>query len=74
MASLLNFGQERKVVIKKDLHDGRLHEIDMDSVMLIKSRARNVAKTRGAFGEVYFSMHSDILFRILRFKLLGCQI
>jgi len=74
MASLINFGQERTVIIKRDLHDGRLHEIDQESVMLIKDRARTIAKEKGAFGEVYFSMHSDILFRILGFKLLGCQI
>jgi len=59
MASLINFGQERTVIIKRDLHDGRLHDIDMESVQMIKDRARTIKREKGAFGEVYFSMYSS---------------
>jgi len=59
MASLINFGQERTVIIKQDLHDGRLHDINMESVQMIKNKARRISIQKGAFGDVYFSMYSS---------------
>ena len=59
MASLIKFGQERTVIIKRDLHDGRLHEIDMESVQMIKKKAQGISIQKGAFGDVYFSMYSS---------------
>ena len=59
IASLIDFGQTRTTIIKRDLHDGRLHDIDMESVQMIKNKARRISIQKGAFGDVYFSMYSS---------------
>lgn len=45
----------------QDLHDGRLIELDEESVQIIKDQADPKIQT-GGYGDVYFSKYSNIIY------------